>query len=171
MKAQHWDVNLHYNVFYVSWNKKTFLTKMNMINFIFLVLLLHVSMVLLKCNFSSSDSFPTLRPIVSSIDTFNYNLSRFVCDLLSPLVRNSDYSWKYTFSFVSQIKNANLSREFLVSYYATSFFPIFHWKKPLIPISIITHISTPPKKLKKIFLLHHRFILFLTVSFIIKLME
>ena len=41
--------------------------------------------------FSSSDSFPKLRPIVSSIATFNYNLVRFLCDLLSPLVAN-DYS-------------------------------------------------------------------------------
>ena len=36
--------------------------------------------------FSSSNSFPKLRPIVSSICTFNYNLSRFLCDLLSPII-------------------------------------------------------------------------------------
>ena len=60
--------------------------------------------------FSSSDSFPKLRPIVSSIGTFNYNLARFLCDLLSPLVPN-DYSCKDTFSFVSQIKNTNLSKK------------------------------------------------------------
>ena len=30
--------------------------------------------------FSPSDSFPKLRPIVSSIGTFNYNLARFLCD-------------------------------------------------------------------------------------------
>ena len=40
--------------------------------------------------FSSNDLFPRLRPIVSSIGTFNYNLARFLCDLLSPLVPN-DY--------------------------------------------------------------------------------
>ena len=34
--------------------------------------------------FSSSDSFPKLCAIVSSIGTFNYNLARFLCDLLSP---------------------------------------------------------------------------------------
>ena len=62
--------------------------------------------------FSSSDSFPKLRPIVSSIGAFNYNLARFLSDLLSPLVPN-DYSCKGTFSYVSQVKNANLSREFL----------------------------------------------------------
>ena len=71
--------------------------------------------------FSSGGSFPKLRPIVSSIGTFNYNLARFLCDLLSPLVPN-DYSCKDTFSFVSQIKNANLSIKFLVSYDVTSLF-------------------------------------------------
>ena len=71
--------------------------------------------------FSSSDLFPKLCPIVLSISTFNYNLARFLCDLLSPLFPN-DYSSKDTFSFVSQIKNANLSKIFLVSYTETSLF-------------------------------------------------
>ena len=71
--------------------------------------------------FSSSDSFPKLRPIVSSIGTFNYNLARFLCDLLSSLVPN-DYSCKDTFSFVSQIKDANLFKKFHVSYVVTSLF-------------------------------------------------
>ena len=71
--------------------------------------------------FSSSDSFPRLHPIVSSIGTFNYELARSLCDLFSSLVPN-DYSCKDTFSFVSQIKNANLSKKFLVSYDVTSLF-------------------------------------------------
>ena len=66
--------------------------------------------------FSSSDTFPKLRPIVSSIGTLNYDLARFLGDLLS-LVVPDDYSCKYTFSFVSQIKNANLSGKYLVSYF------------------------------------------------------
>ena len=71
--------------------------------------------------FFSSDSFPKLRPIVSSIGTFNYNLARFHCELLSPLVPN-DYFGKDTFSFVSQINNANLFKKFLVSYNVISLF-------------------------------------------------
>ena len=71
--------------------------------------------------FSSSDSFPKPRPIVLSIGTFNYNLARFLCDLLSPLVPN-EYSCKDTFSFVSQIKSANLSKKVFVSYDVTSHF-------------------------------------------------
>ena len=69
---------------------------------------------------SPSDLFPKLRPIVSSIGTFNYNLARFLCDLLSHLVPN-DYSCKNTFSFVSQIKNAK-----------NVFVLTFHFNKPLI---------------------------------------
>ena len=63
--------------------------------------------------FSPSDIFPKLRLIVSSIGTFNYDLARFLCDLLS-LVVPDDYSCKDPFSFVSQIKNANLSGKFFV---------------------------------------------------------
>ena len=50
--------------------------------------------------FCSSDSYPAVRPIVSSIGTFNYNLVCFLFDLLSPLVPNG-YSCKDTSSFVS----------------------------------------------------------------------
>ena len=71
--------------------------------------------------FCSCDSFPKFRPIVSSIGPFNYNLAGFLSDVLSPLVPN-DYSCKDTYSFVSQIKNANYSKTFLVSYDVTSLF-------------------------------------------------
>ena len=71
--------------------------------------------------FCSSDSFPGLRPILSSIGAFNYNLAHFLCDLFSPLIAN-DYSCKDTFSFVSQIGNANLSKKVLVSYNVASLF-------------------------------------------------
>ena len=104
-----------------------------MINCILLVLLLLVSMVLLKC------TFPKLHPIVSSIGTFNYNLACFLCDLLSPLVPN-DYSCKDTFSFVSQIKNANLSKKLLVSYDVTSLFINIPLQETIdIAINLIFH--------------------------------
>ena len=126
--------------------------------------------------FSSSDSFPKLRPIVSSIGTFNYNLACFLCDLLSPLVPN-DYSCKDTFSFVSQIKNANLSKKFLVSYDVTSLFTNIPLQETTdIAINLIfnhnANLNITRKELKNFFLLlHHRLTLILTVSFIIKLME
>ena len=130
--------------------------------------------------FSSSDSFPKLCPIVSSIGTFNYNLARFLCDLLSPLVPN-DYSCKDTFSFVSQIKNTNLSKKFLLSYNVTSLFTSFFTNINLqetidIAINLFFNHNLNRnfnrKELKNFsFSQHQRLNLFLTKSFIIKLME
>ena len=106
--------------------------------------------------FSSCDSFPKLRPIVSSIDTFNYNLARFLCHLLSPLVSN-DYSCKDTFSFVSQIKNINLSKTFLVSCNVTSLFTNIPLQETIvIAINLIfnhnPNLNITRKELKKLFL-------------------
>ena len=106
--------------------------------------------------FSSSDAFPKLRSIVSSIGTFNYNLAHFLCDLLSPLVPN-DYSCKDTFSFVSQIKNANLSKKFLVSYDVTSLFTAIQLQETIdIAINLIfnhnPNLNITRKELKKLFL-------------------
>ena len=128
--------------------------------------------------FSSSDSFPKLRPTVSSIGTFNYNLARFLCDLLSPLVPN-DYSCKDTFSFVSQIKNANLSKKFLVSYDITSLFTNIPLQQTIdIAINPIfnpnPNLNITKKELKNLFLftsyITGLILFFLTVRFIIKFM-
>ena len=106
--------------------------------------------------FSSSDSFPKLRPIVSSIGTFNYNLARFLCELLSSLVPN-DYSCKYTFSFVSHISNANISKIFLVSYHVIGLFTNIALQETIeIAINLIfnhhPNLNITRKELKKLFL-------------------
>ena len=106
--------------------------------------------------FSSSDSFPKLCLIVSSIGTFNYNLACFLCDLLSPLVPN-DYFCNDIFSFVSQIKNANLSKKFLVSYDVTSLFTNTPLQETIdITINLIfnhnPNLNITKKELKKLFL-------------------
>ena len=103
-------MKLHYNAFYVSSNKNFF----SEIEYDKLYpsgsapARIHATPKMHK--FSSSDSFPKRRPIVSFKCTFNYGYARFVCDLLSPLIPNN-YSCKDTFSFVSQFKNANLSKQ------------------------------------------------------------
>ena len=150
------------------------------------------------------DWSPKLCPIISSIGTFNYNLARFLYDLLSPLVPN-DYSCKDTFPFVSQIKNANLSKKFLVSYDVTSLFTNIPLQETIdIAINFILNhnpnLNITKKELKKLFLfatsqthfifyikfynqidgvaiknffflLHHKLILFFTLTFIIRSME
>ena len=76
--------------------------------------------VILKCT-----SFPLVMNFLNFfrllIGTFDYDLAHFLSDLLSP-VAPDDYSWKDTFSFVSQIKNENLCGKFIVSYHVTSLF-------------------------------------------------
>ena len=105
---------------------------------------------------SSSDSFPKLRSIISSIGTFNDNLSRFFfCNLLSPLVPN-DYSCKDTFSFISQIKHAKLSRTFLVSYNVTCLFVDIPLQEPIdLATNLIfnynPNLNIIKKELKKLF--------------------
>ena len=106
--------------------------------------------------FSFSNTFAKLRPIVSSLGTFNYNIDHFLCDLLSPLVPD-DYSCKDAFSFVSQIKNANLSRKFLVSYDETSLFTNIPLQETVdIAINLIfnhnPNLNITKKELKKHFL-------------------
>ena len=107
--------------------------------------------------FSTCDSFAKLCSLVSSIGTFNYNLAHFLCDLLSPLIPN-DYSCKDTFSFVSQIRNANLSRKFLASCDVTSLFTNIPLQEIIdIAINLIfnhnPHLNITKKELKKLFLL------------------
>ena len=106
--------------------------------------------------FSPSDLFPKRRPIVSSVGNFNYNVARFLCDILSPLVPN-DYSCRDTFSFVYQIENANLSKKILVSYDVTSLFTNIPLQETVdIAINLIfnhnPNLNITKKDLKKLFL-------------------
>ena len=106
--------------------------------------------------FSSNDTFPKLCPIISSISIFNYDLACFICYLLSSVVPD-DYSCKDTFSFVSQIKNANLSKKFLVSYDVTSLFTNISLQETIdIAINLIfnhnPNLNITRKELKKLFL-------------------
>ena len=128
-----------------------------MINCILLVLLLLVSIVIPKCtSFPLVMHFLNFRMIVLSIGTFNYDIVRFLCDLLSPVVP-LDYSCKDTFSFVSQIKNANLSCKFLVFYKLTSLFTNILLEETIdIAINLIfnhnLNLNITKKLLEKLFL-------------------
>ena len=58
---------------------------------------------------------PPLRPIVSSINTYNYNLAKHLCTLLTPLISN-DYTTKDSFSFVDEFNNLDNNNKFLISF-------------------------------------------------------
>ena len=62
-----------------------------------------------------SNSLPNFRPIVSSIVTYNYNLSKYLCELLSPNLPN-EFCTKDTFTFVEEPQEVSINDKFLVSY-------------------------------------------------------
>ena len=50
-----------------------------------------------------SDSFPKLRSIVSSVETYDHNLAKYLCNLFSPHL-SKQYCTKDTFTFIEEIK-------------------------------------------------------------------
>ena len=57
----------------------------------------------------------SLRPIISSIGTYNYNLAKFLSSLLEPLI-STTHCTKDSFSSCEEIKKVRASNKFLVSY-------------------------------------------------------
>ena len=69
-----------------------------------------------------SNSFPKLQPIVSSAGIYNYNLAKYLCNLLLPHLPEQ-YCMKDTFTFVEELKRISLIiAKFLVSFDVTSLF-------------------------------------------------
>ena len=69
----------------------------------------------------SDQEIPPFRPIISSLGTYNYNLSKWLVSLLGPLVPD-EHSTKDTFTFISELKKVDISEKFLVSYDVVSLF-------------------------------------------------
>ena len=63
----------------------------------------------------------SLRPIVSSIGTYNYHLSKFLTDLLDPIIPTS-HCTKDSFTFCEEIKKVSATNRFLISYDVCSLF-------------------------------------------------
>ena len=69
----------------------------------------------------SNSKVLSFRPIVSSIGSFNYNLSRFLCDMLTPFIL-TDYCTQDSFSFLKEVQEVSVSDYFMVSYDVCSVF-------------------------------------------------
>ena len=111
MKTRPWKRKLYYSVFYVNWNKKNFFNE-NEYDKLYPSGSARIYGTPRMHKFSASDSFSKLRPIVSSIGTFNYNLARFLCNLFSLLLPN-DYSCKDTFFLFLKLRMQIFPENFL----------------------------------------------------------
>ena len=56
----------------------------------------------------------SLHPILSSIGTYNYHLSKFLTDLLDPIIPTS-HCTKDSFKFCEEIKKVSATNRFLIS--------------------------------------------------------
>ena len=66
-------------------------------------------------------TFPVFRPIISSLGTFNYNLAVFLGSLLSEVIP-TEHSCSDTFTFVKELKQANVTDKFITSFDVVSLF-------------------------------------------------
>ena len=66
-----------------------------------------------KHTLKSSADILTFRPMVSSIGTYNYNLTKFLTDMLGPVIPTEYYA-KDSFSFCKEIQE--VSSLFMISY-------------------------------------------------------
>ena len=62
-----------------------------------------------------------LRPILSTIGTFNYNLAKFFVPIIEPLTTN-DYTLKNSYDFIKEVKNIDVSNKVMVSFDVQSLF-------------------------------------------------
>ena len=67
------------------------------------------------------NSTPPFRPIVSSIGTYNCNLAKYLCSLLTPHIP-TDYCATDTFAFMQDIQSLSVSHKFMVSFDVESLF-------------------------------------------------
>ena len=69
----------------------------------------------------SFTNVPHLGLIVSSINSFNYNLAKYLCNLLQPKII-SIHSTQDTFSFIKEMEEVRDYNNFLVSFDVSSLF-------------------------------------------------
>ena len=103
----------------------------------------------------SNSEVPSFRPIVSSRGCFNYNLSRFLCNMLTPFIP-TDYCTQDSFSFIKKIQEVSVSNYFMVSFDVCSPFTNIPLKETIdLVVDIIfdnnKSLNITKPKLKKLF--------------------
>ena len=74
-----------------------------------------------KLDNNLSQQVPPFRIIVSSIGSYNYDIAKYLTEILSPHIP-TEHSASDTFTFIEDLKNVSLQNKFLVSYDVVSLF-------------------------------------------------
>ena len=64
---------------------------------------------------------PPFRPIISSVSSYNYNLAKFLCDLITPYI-SSEHCTEDSFTFVKEVQKVSNENICMVSYDVCSLF-------------------------------------------------
>ena len=114
---------------------------------------------------------PPFRPIVSSVGTYNYNLAKYLCPILNPVIPDT-YIIKDSFSFVNEFHNLKFGDKFLVSFDVESLFtniPLNETINIAIDLKIIpSFLSVKVISNNYSFSQHLKHIFCLTITFMIK---
>ena len=87
---------------------------------------------------NSPNEVPPFRPIVSSTNTYNYRLAKYLCSLLQLYLPNS-YSISDTFSFAQELNTVDLSNKLMVSFDVARLFTNIPLKESIdLAVSYIT---------------------------------
>ena len=96
-----------------------------------------------------------MRPIVSSIGTYNCHRSKFLTDLLDPIIPTS-HCTKDSFTFCEEIKKVSATNRFLISYDVCSLFTSIPLKETIdIAVNLLFEhnpgLNITKAELKKLF--------------------
>lgn len=104
---------------------------------------------------SDTNKIPPFRPIVSSIGTYNYNLAKFLCSLLTPCLP-IQHCTQDSFTFIKELKKVSKSSNFMISFDVESLFTNIPLDETLdLAVEYIfqhnPHLVIPKSELKRLF--------------------
>ena len=90
----------------------------------------------------SLNDIPPLRPIVTSVDIYDYQLAKYLCNLLQPHLPTT-YTLSDSFSFVKELRTIDISNKPVVYFDVVSLFINSSFKESIDPaVSYFTKGST-----------------------------
>ena len=114
----------------------------------------------------SSNTIPPFKPIVSSVNTYNYQIAKYPCILLQPHLPGT-YTISDSFSFVQELKTIGTSNKFMAPFNVVSLFTNIPLKESIeLAVSYTLEGTRTLHSLKLILLSFFQFILLIFTFFL-----